>query len=518
MDSGVTLGLAHWIYLASVFVIIGTMIFRANVVVPAVVGTFLVVTALSGSVVNGFIGIFSASFVAAQELFNIFLVITFMTALLNALKVIDADQLMVAPFRRIMRGGATSFLVIAAVTYGFSLFFWPTPAVPLVAAVLLPAAIAAGLPPLVGAMVIAIAGQGMALSSDYVIGVAPGISAKAAGAAISVQAVADKALSLSLVTGVIALALAYLFTRKSFLKPDNHLLAAWQARAGEGPAAAVEHTGSFDKAELAHGTQRKEPDDLPGGPVMSGGEAMLSVSSVVPNKWGKVFAVVTPLAFLGVIMALALPAVVPGLPALRGGDAAGLVGGVGFAVMLLVCVATMGLRKTLDACPDYMIDGFVFAFKAMGSVLPIAGFFFLGASETTAQILGVSADHAPGLLFDLITAAQHYIPQNHLMVSFGVLLVGIISGIDGSGFSGLPLTGSLAGAVGPTIGMDTSTLAAIGQMGAIWTGGGTLIAWSSLIAVAGFARVSVLDLVRALTLPVLIALAASTAFAAMWLA
>jgi lipopolysaccharide export LptBFGC system permease protein LptF len=47
-------------------------------------------------------------------------------------------------------------------------------------------------------------------------------------------------------------------------------------------------------------------------------------------------------------------------------------------------------------------------------------------------------------------------------------------------------------------------------MGAVWTGGGTLIAWSSLIAVAGFARVNVLSLVRALLLPVLLALFIST--------
>ena len=67
----------------------------------------------------------------------------------------------------------------------------------------LPAAIAAGLPPLAGAVAIAIAGQGMALSSDYVIGVAPGISAKAAGAVASV--VADRALVLSLITGSVAL-------------------------------------------------------------------------------------------------------------------------------------------------------------------------------------------------------------------------------------------------------------------------------------------------------------------------
>jgi hypothetical protein len=95
-------------------------------------------------------------------------------------------------------------------------------------------------------------------------------------------------------------------------------------------------------------------------------------------------------------------------------------------------------------------------------------------------------------------------------VAFGVLIVGMITGVDGSGFAGLPLTGSLAGALGPTVGLDVTTLCAVGQMGAVWTGGGTLIAWSSLIAVAGFARVSVLDTVRALLLPVLTGLFVST--------
>lgn len=95
-------------------------------------------------------------------------------------------------------------------------------------------------------------------------------------------------------------------------------------------------------------------------------------------------------------------------------------------------------------------------------------------------------------------------------MAFGVLLVGMITGIDGSGFSGLPLTGALSGALGPVVGLNPATLAAVGQMGAVWTGGGTLIAWSSLIAVAGFARVPVLEAVRMLMLPVLIGLAVAT--------
>ncbi|CPP61507.1 integral membrane protein [Bordetella pertussis] len=213
---------------------------------------------------------------------------------------------------------------------------------------------------------------------------------------------------------------------------------------------------------------------------------------------------------MGVIALMALPRLVPGLPALRGGDAAALVGGVAFMLMMLATLAAEGPRRMLDVCPEHVTDGFVFAFRAMGSVLPIAGFFFIGAAETAAPILGLESGHAPGLLFDLISAAQHLIPENHYLVAFGVLLVGMVTGIDGSGFAGLPLTGTLSGALGPVVGIDPATLAAVGQMGAVWTGGGTLIAWSSLIAVAGFARVHVLDMVRALMLPVLLALSVST--------
>lgn len=517
MDSTVTLTLSHWVYLISVITIIGTMILRLNVVVPAVIGTFLVVWSITGSPIQGLVGIFSGSLVAAQELFDIFLVITFMTALLNALKGIGADVLMVAPFRKVMRGGFSSYVVLAVVTYLISLFFWPTPAVPLVCAVLLPAAIAAGLPPLVGAMVVAISGQGMALSSDYIIGVAPGISAKAAGSAVSAQAVADKALLLSVITGVVALVIAYLMQRRKFRRPDATWLDEWEAAADTKLGFGGRQPRTFRKEELAEsGDEIEEMVDRT--LAIHDEERKERIVRYERSKWSKFFAVLTPLAFLGVVLILALPALIPSLPSLQGGDAAGLVGGVGFALMMIICFFATGPRRMLDLCPEYMIEGFVFAFKAMGAVLPIAGFFFLGSQEAAASILSVSDDSAPQLLFDLVLAAQGYIPDNSILMSFGVLFVGMMTGVDGSGFSGLPLTGSLSGALGPAVGMDVSTLAAVGQMGSIWTGGGTLIAWSSLIAVAGFARVSVLDLVRALTPPVLIGLGVSAVFAAVWMA
>jgi hypothetical protein len=509
MIQHVTITLGHWAYLAGVMAVVLTMILRANVVVPSIVATFAVALVWTHSPVSALGSIFGASFVAAKELFNIFLVIALITSLLNALKSLRSDVLMVQPFRAVMTNGHIAFFVLSVVTYVISLFFWPTPAVPLVSAVLLPAAIVAGLPPLAGAMAIAIAGQGMALSSDYVIGVAPGISAKAAGAAVSAAAVADRALSLSLITGGVALLLAYFSIRKLIRPGSEALLVRWQGQSSAGELARLEAAGSFDKAEIARSTSSSYEEPL-------AVDAQLRSEQPLIDKrragWSKLFAILTPVGFAAVIAVMVLPKLgVAGLPELKGGDAAALVGGMGAALMILATLAAEGPRKCLDVCADHITDGFVFAFKAMGSVLPIAGFFFMGAGgDLAAGILNVPVGEAPPLLFNLIQAAQSSIPHNHVLVAFGVLLVGMITGIDGSGFAGLPLTGSLSGALGPTVGLDVTTLCAVGQMGAVWTGGGTLIAWSSLIAVAGFARVSVLETVRALLLPVLAGLFVST--------
>jgi hypothetical protein len=506
MSQHVTITAAHWVYVAGVMAVVLTMVLRANVVVPSIVATFAVALVWTHSPVSALGSIFNASFVAAKELFNIFLVIALITSLLNALKSLRSDVLMVQPFRTVMTNGHTAFFVLSAVTYVISLFFWPTPAVPLVSAVLLPAAIIAGLPPLAGAMAIAIAGQGMALSSDYVIGVAPGISAKAAGAAISAAAVADRALALSLITGGVALALAYFSIRKLIRPGSEALLVRWQSQSSTGELDRLEAAGTFDKAEIARGTGA-EPLALDVG-----------IRAELPigkrrAYWSKFFAILTPLGFTAVIAVMILPKMGAGLglPELKGGDAAALVGGMGAALMILATLAAEGARRSLDVCADHITDGFVFAFKAMGSVLPIAGFFFMGAGgELAAGVLNVPVGEAPPLLFNLIQSAEAWIPHNHILVAFGVLLVGMVTGVDGSGFAGLPLTGSLSGALGPTVGLDVTTLCAVGQMGAVWTGGGTLIAWSSLIAVAGFARVSVLDTVRALLVPVLTGLFVST--------
>ncbi|MFS8578732.1 MAG: hypothetical protein LOD88_01740, partial [Novibacillus thermophilus] len=162
--------------------------------------------------------------------------------------------------------------------------------------------------------------------------------------------------------------------------------------------------------------------------------------------------------------------------------------------------------KALDTVVQHFIDGFVFAFKAMGPVIPIAGFFLLGSPDASQAVLG---EQARGYLFDISMGLQNVVADFPFVTSLGILTIGMLTGLDGSGFSGLPLVGTLAIAMGGGE-VDPATLASIGQIGAVWTGGGTLVAWSPIVAIAAFANVSITELVRKSFLPVITGLLVAT--------
>ncbi|PTX64668.1 H+/gluconate symporter-like permease [Melghirimyces profundicolus] len=474
---------AHWLYAAVTLVVILTMLFKRGVVLPTLIGTLLVAWVFKGSFVAGLQSIFNANLVAAKELFSIFLIITFMVALLRSLKDLGADQRMIKPIQRMMVNGHVSFFILAGMTYTISLFFWPTPAVPLIGALLLPPAIRAGLPAMAGAVAIAIAGQGMALSSDYVMQVAPMLSAKAAG--VSTGQVADKAMILSLITGGVAIGIAYLSNAyRKVRKADDRLIDQEIGYLG----------GSQAETEVAVTLEKVDSDRFQSRQQL--------------QKWGKCFAVLVPLSLLAVIIIMVQSKYGGQESGLEGPGGAAFIGGVA-AVLLAMATFSYARLHALDRISEHIVEGFVFAFKAMGPVVPIAGFFFLGSGDFAGEILSQDKN-APSFLFDLVQAGQALIPVNSLLTGFGVLIIGMITGLDGSGFSGLPLTGGLSGALANASGVDPGTLAAIGQMGSIWTGGGTIIAWSSLVAVAGFAGVPVIELVRRNFVPVVIGLFVST--------
>jgi hypothetical protein len=540
---------AHWVYLLGVVIILVTMLARKNIIVPAVLFTLLTGVTFTQSLTGGLAAVFNASLVAAQELFSIFLIIALVTGMLGALQALGADTKMVMPFRPVMRNGHLAFWTLAAVTYMISLFFWPTPAVPLIGAVLIPVAIRAGLRPMAVAFTIAVAGQGMALSSDFVIRVAPGLSATAANA--NAEVVANRAMVMSLIVGVTALVIGYVLEFRRMRRPSAVWLEEWESgdvvaktesatlvedapTIGHGPAlrgataagsvssppraasatieAPTEVGGSGGAAAAtlveSNGSGPSDPGEHGDGPVRPP-----SGPAKVPGWVSSVFAVAVPLAYLALIAYLVYGMTTQdSSESFTGSNAAALVGGIAAITIFLAALAES--RSTfLERSAEHVVDGLVFAFKAMGVVLPIAGFFFIGNGDFSGGILGIADSEdgsGPSLLFDLVLHAQSNIPQSGWVTAFGILVIGMIAGLEGSGFSGLPLTGSLAGTLYQVSGLDSETLAAIGQMGNIWSGGGTLVAWSSLIAVAGFARVPVLELARRCFIPVVSGLVLST--------
>ena len=130
---------------------------------------------------------------------------------------------------------------------------------------------------------------------------------------------------------------------------------------------------------------------------------------------GKLFAVLVPLSMLGVMFYM-FQNKLSGGSGFEGTDGAAFVGGV--AVILSV-MATIVFNRihALDRISDHITDGFIFAFRAMAPVIPIAGFFFMGSADFTGSILSLEETAAkPAFLFDMIQAGQTYIPQNSLLL------------------------------------------------------------------------------------------------------
>ena len=158
--------------------------------------------------------------------------------------------------------------------------------------------------------------------------------------------------------------------------------------------------------------------------------------------------------------------------------------------------------SSLEKVTEYVTDGFLFAIRIFAPVIVIGAFFFLGGNGIT-HILGDSYER--GILNDWALWLAHHAPLNRYMTALLQLVIGGLTGLDGSGFSGLPLTGALARTFGTATGASIPVLACLGQISAIFIGGGTVVPWG-LIPVAAICNVDPVELARKNMLPVFIGL------------
>lgn len=454
----VELTLVHWIYLLFILLIIGFMVSRLDTSILCIVGIFVIAIVTSGSLTKSIMSIFSSFLYAISELLPTILIISLIVAMSKTLTQTGINDVMIAPFAKIIRTPSLAYWTIGILMMFISLFFWPSPAVALLGAVLLPVAIRAGLPALGVAMAINLFGHGIALSGDFIIQAAPKLTADAAG--LPVGDVISASIPLVIVMGVITTVTAFIFLMRDVKKGRLQDVKAFD--------------GAVEKIEKV---------------------------DALSHKQKIVFAILIPLLFgLNVIAMFAFN--------LQGGDATALVGGTAILIFLLINMIGFkvgGLRKTTKR----MIDGFQFGFKVFGPVIPIAAFFYLGDAGFTTIIGDYLPDSSNGIVNDLGVALAHVVPLTPEIGAATLAVVGAITGLDGSGFSGISLSGSIANLFSHAIGDGAATLTALGQISAIWVGGGTIVPWA-LIPAAAICNVDPFELARRNLLPVCIGLVVTT--------
>lgn len=478
LETAAVLTPLHFLYLTGVIVILTVMVLRKDT--PAVCILFLFLLGVIGtqSIAGGIQTVFRAMLYAAKEFMEVIATIALVTALSRCLSDLGSDYLLMRPMSRVMKNPDLTWWILGFTMFLFSLFLWPSPSVALVGAIMLPFAVRAGLNPLAAAMAMNLFGHGFGLSYDLVIQGAPAISASAAG--ITTSQVLTQGRPVFLAMGAATVLAAYLLNRKqlSLPLPSAHGLAgSLIPRQTDGPA-----TGQAD-------THIPGQPDRPSGPCSRVSRPALAL------------AIATPLAFLadiGAMLALHL----------RGGDATSLVSGT--AVLLMCLGAALAFpREALEKVTGYLTDGFLFAIRIFAPVIAIGAFFFLGGQgicailgqEELSLLLGNTS--TGGIMNDWAVWLAFHAPLNKYLIAAIQLAVGALTGLDGSGFSGLPLTGALASTFGTAVGASVPVLASLGQIGAIFVGGGTIVPWG-LIPVAAICNVSPLELARKNLLPVLI--------------
>ncbi|WP_191566103.1 hypothetical protein [Metabacillus idriensis] len=456
MVAELSLTLIHWFYVFFIISIIGFMLFRRDTTMISIVGIIVISFVASHSISHSITSVFNSFIFAITELLPTILVISIIVSMSKILEVTGINESMVSPFTKIIRNPTLAYWTIGLLMMTISWFFWPSPAVALIGAVLLPVAIKAGLPALGVAMAMNLFGHGIALSGDFVIQAAPKLTSDAAG--LPIGDVISASIPLVIVMGAVTTITAYFFLMRDMKlgKP-------------------------FPSLSMPQPNEQK--------------------TQLLTAEMKLFMALFIPILFvIDIVLMIQLK--------LQGGDATALIGGTALVILLAVCLLAHR-NESLEKTTGYMIEGFQFGFKVFGPVIPIAAFFYLGDAGFTKIVGDYLPKASHGIVNDLGVALASIVPLTKEIGAITLTGVGVLTGLDGSGFSGISLAGSIANLFAAAIGKGAAVLTALGQITAIWVGGGTIIPWA-LIPAAAICGVDPFELARRNILPVTIGLIVTT--------
>ncbi len=467
---GITLTTLHWVYLIFILLVIAFIVMRKDTSFICVAGILVLGFIATSTITHSVTGVFNSFAYAIKELLGTILIISIIYGMSKVLMKTGINEAMVYPFTKLIRTPTLAYWVIGILMMIISWFFWPSPAVALMGAVLLPVALKAKLPAMGVAVAMNLFGHGIALSGDFIIQGAPKLTADGAG--IPVVDVVAASVPLVIIMGVVTTIAAFWILRK----------------------------------DLKSGALKVEEETMRKSMIVQINDGKASMKEIPPVV-KKLLAAMVPVLFaIDILMMFILK--------LQGGDATALIGGT--SVLILIIVSFFAYNADpLGKITEHLIEGLQFGFRVFGPVIPIAAFFYLGDSAIIDIFGKVLPEGSNGLVNDLGVALAGIVPLNRGIGAVTATVVGAITGLDGSGFSGISLVGSIAKLFSIAIGTGTATLTALGQVAAIWVGGGTLIPWA-VIPAAAICGVDPFELARRNLKPVVIGLIVTT-IAAMFL-
>lgn len=447
----VTLTSLHIAYIVITVAVLAALLLKKEIVLPCALGILIIGYLYKGSLIGAVQTLNNAIIHSCIELLSIIVVIALVVAMSHAMIAVGADQMLMRPVGRIIRTRNTAFWAIGLAMLIVSWLIWPSPAVALIGALLLPVASRVGLPAIWAAVAMNLFGHGAGLSSDFFIQGAPDITATAAG--VDTVTVMRASLPLWAVMCVTTFAVAFFLMHRDL--KQNPSLATVELH---------DFSRTIERPRLA-----------------------IAIAVLIPAAL---------LFDVGLMVRFGI----------TGGDATALVAGTALILMSITTIADHGVRNALEIATDHLRDGFIFAIKIFAPVIIIAGFFFLGSESFAQTVLGPDAR---GLLSDIGLWLAEHVPLSRASIAVLETAVGAITGLDGSGFSGLPLCGALAQTFAATGSVDVATLAALGQISTVWVGGGTIIPWGC-VPVAAICGIKAADLAKKNLIPVVCGLAATT--------
>lgn len=370
----VTLTSLHIAYIVITVAVLAALLLKKEIVLPCALGILIIGYLYKGSLIGAVQTLNNAIIHSCIELLSIIVVIALVVAMSHAMIAVGADQMLMRPVGRIIRTRNTAFWAIGLAMLIVSWLIWPSPAVALIGALLLPVASRVGLPAIWAAVAMNLFGHGAGLSSDFFIQGAPDITATAAG--VDTVTVMRASLPLWAVMCITTFAVAFFLMHRDL--KQNPSLATVELH---------DFSRTIERPRLA-----------------------IAIAVLIPAAL---------LFDVGLMVRFGI----------TGGDATALVAGTALILMSVTTIADHGVRNALEIATDHLRDGFIFAIKIFAPVIVIAGFFFLGSESFAQTVLGPDAR---GLLSDIGLWLAEHVPLSRASIAVLETAVGAITGLDGS--------------------------------------------------------------------------------------